>query len=105
VGPASGEARRSLRHDSKPRVRLQLKTGYIAEHKQRERPHPQTRLGYEILPYLRAVDDREWMSEEREFLDWAERARGRPRLLYTRASRVKMSKDTRSLRSLRAPFS
>jgi len=30
--------------------------------------HPQTRLGYEILPYLRELDDHEWTTEERESL-------------------------------------
>jgi hypothetical protein len=40
--------------------------------------HPQTRLGYEILPYLRELDDHEWTAEEREFLEWAERRNGRP---------------------------
>ncbi|HLY24386.1 MAG TPA: hypothetical protein VKT83_18115 [bacterium] len=28
-----------------------------------------TRLGYEILPYLRELDDHEWTAEEREFLE------------------------------------
>jgi len=39
--------------------------------------HPQTRLAYEIQPYLRELDDHEWTAEEREFLDWAERRKGR----------------------------
>jgi hypothetical protein len=40
--------------------------------------HPQTRLGYEILPYLRELDGHESTAEEREFLEWAERREGRP---------------------------
>lgn len=40
--------------------------------------HPQTHLGSEILPYLRELDDHEWTAEEREFLEWAERRKGRP---------------------------
>ena len=40
--------------------------------------HPQTRLGYEILPYLRELDDHEWTAEEREFLWGMERLKGRP---------------------------
>jgi hypothetical protein len=40
--------------------------------------HPQTRLGYEILPYLRELDDHEWTAEEREFLWSMERLEGRP---------------------------
>jgi hypothetical protein len=40
--------------------------------------HPQTRLGYEILPYLRELDDHEWTVEERESLWGAERVLGRP---------------------------
>jgi hypothetical protein len=38
--------------------------------------HPQTRLGYEILPYLRDLDDHEWSAEERESLWRAERVLG-----------------------------
>jgi len=40
--------------------------------------HPQTRLGYEILPYLLELDDHEWTAEERESLWRAERVLGRP---------------------------
>jgi hypothetical protein len=40
--------------------------------------HPQTRLGYEILPYLRDLDGHKWTAEDREFLAWSERAQGRP---------------------------
>jgi hypothetical protein len=39
---------------------------------------PQTRLGYEILPYLRDLNDHEWTAEEQEFLWRAERVLGRP---------------------------
>jgi hypothetical protein len=38
--------------------------------------HPETRMGYEILPYLRALDDHEWSAEE--FLEWAEHPEGPP---------------------------
>ena len=41
------------------------------------RMHPQTRLGYEILPYLRELDGHEWTAEELEFLASAERLEGR----------------------------
>jgi hypothetical protein len=40
--------------------------------------YPQTRLGYEILPYLRELDDHTWSAEEREFLESAEHRKGRP---------------------------
>lgn len=40
--------------------------------------HPQTRLAYEILPYLRDLDGHEWTAEERESLWRAERVLGRP---------------------------
>lgn len=40
--------------------------------------HPQTRLGYDILPYLRELDGHEWTAEELEFLAASERLRGRP---------------------------
>ncbi|HEV2283795.1 MAG TPA: hypothetical protein VGX75_15530 [bacterium] len=40
--------------------------------------HPQTRLGYEILPYLHELDGHEWTAEELEFLASAERLEGRP---------------------------
>jgi hypothetical protein len=40
--------------------------------------HPQTRLAYEILPYLRELDGHEWTAEEREFLWGMERLKGRP---------------------------
>lgn len=40
--------------------------------------HPQRRLADEILPYLRELDGRDWPPEERAFLEWAERRKGRP---------------------------
>ena len=40
--------------------------------------HPQTRLGYEILPFLRELDSNEWTAEEQEFLAASERLEGRP---------------------------
>jgi hypothetical protein len=40
--------------------------------------HPLRRLADEILPYLRELDDREWTSEEREFIVHMERWEGRP---------------------------
>ena len=40
--------------------------------------HSQTRLAYEILSYLRELDDHEWTAEERESLWRAERVLGRP---------------------------
>ena len=40
--------------------------------------HPQTRLAYEVLPYLRELDGHEWTAEEREFLRDTERLKGRP---------------------------
>jgi hypothetical protein len=40
--------------------------------------HPQTRLAYEILPYLRELDGHEWTAEELESLASAERLEGRP---------------------------
>src|SRR5690349_19722802 len=40
--------------------------------------HPQTRLAYEIMPYLRELDDRYWTPKEQEFLEFAERRAVRP---------------------------
>jgi aspartate-semialdehyde dehydrogenase len=40
--------------------------------------HPQTRLGYEILPYLRELDGHEWTAEERKFLSDTERVLSQP---------------------------
>ena len=40
--------------------------------------HPQRRLAGEIMPYLRELDDRDWTTDEREFLWRAERVLGRP---------------------------
>lgn len=40
--------------------------------------HPQTRLAYEILPYLRELDGHEWTAEEHESLWRSERVLGRP---------------------------
>jgi hypothetical protein len=40
--------------------------------------HLQTRLGYEILPYLRELDGHMWPAEGRESLWRAERVLGRP---------------------------
>ena len=56
--------------------------------------HLQTRLGYEILPYLRDLGDHEWTAEEREFLWRTESVLGRPltepekRLRVTQARRI-----------------
>ena len=64
--------------------------------------HPQTRLGYNILPYLRELDDHEWTAEEQAFLEWSERARGRP---LTEPEKRLWVAQTRMIGDLRAGHS